>query len=522
MPALPQRARCCRTTRPSTSPGAKAGPGRSSRRSRSRWRRRQRRADRRAAAAGAPARWSVQSPSESASPPGKVRPLPPSWVVRMRRIVSSVAVVVLVAACTTIATRPFDDLFGPSRSAALRPPGRAACRAVVCADHPAHPRPSLRGLPRLLRRALPAQDDQLGRAGARREQDAGVRRRAGCGRRRRRACTSMPTSRRSGGHGTSRRCSTSTAPTPEANRRRRPDAPPAGAQAAASAADRGRRRRRAGLLARPVGDLPGGGGNRPLRARDAPGRHALRPAGPERGRAPACSRSWLEQGAPYEGPAAPTPLATQRVAQWERFFNGDSLKERLFSRYAYEHLFLAHLYFDDDPAAPVLPAGALGHAAGAAAAADRQPAARSTTRAWLASTTGSSPSARPSSPRRTCPTPWARSGWRAGARCSSTRRARWTACRATARRRPPIPSPPSRTCRSRRATASCSTRRSSRSWASSRGRCAAARWRSTSSRTTSGSSSSRPPAAPTRRSRPCWRATSTCCACRPAAAARRS
>ena len=58
---------------------------------------------------------------------------------------------------------------------------------------------------------------------------------------------------------------------------------------------------------------------------------------------------WLEQGAPYEGPAAPTPLATQRVAQWERFFNGDSLKERLFSRYAYEHLFLAHLHFDDDP-----------------------------------------------------------------------------------------------------------------------------------------------------------------------------
>ena len=58
---------------------------------------------------------------------------------------------------------------------------------------------------------------------------------------------------------------------------------------------------------------------------------------------------WLEQGAPYEGPAAPTPLATQRIAQWERFFNGDSLKERLFSRYAYEHLFLAHLYFDDDP-----------------------------------------------------------------------------------------------------------------------------------------------------------------------------
>lgn len=58
---------------------------------------------------------------------------------------------------------------------------------------------------------------------------------------------------------------------------------------------------------------------------------------------------WIEKGAPYEGPPAPSGLAMQRVAQWELFFNGDSLKERLFSRYAYEHLFLAHLYFDDDP-----------------------------------------------------------------------------------------------------------------------------------------------------------------------------
>ena len=58
---------------------------------------------------------------------------------------------------------------------------------------------------------------------------------------------------------------------------------------------------------------------------------------------------WIERGAPYEGPPPITPLALQRIAMWERFFNGDSLKERLFSRYAYEHLFLAHLYFDDDP-----------------------------------------------------------------------------------------------------------------------------------------------------------------------------
>ena len=58
---------------------------------------------------------------------------------------------------------------------------------------------------------------------------------------------------------------------------------------------------------------------------------------------------WIERGAPFEGAPALPPLALQRIAMWERFFNGDSLKERLFSRYAYEHLFLAHLYFDDDP-----------------------------------------------------------------------------------------------------------------------------------------------------------------------------
>lgn len=58
---------------------------------------------------------------------------------------------------------------------------------------------------------------------------------------------------------------------------------------------------------------------------------------------------WLEMGAPAEPHRAVTPLAAQRVAQWERFFNGDSAKERLVARYAYEHLFLANLYFDDDP-----------------------------------------------------------------------------------------------------------------------------------------------------------------------------
>jgi hypothetical protein len=37
------------------------------------------------------------------------------------------------------------------------------------------------------------------------------------------------------------------------------------------------------------------------------------------------------------------------VGEWEAFLNGNSLKQRLVSRYIFEHLFLAHLYFDSDP-----------------------------------------------------------------------------------------------------------------------------------------------------------------------------
>ncbi|MDQ8022339.1 MAG: fatty acid cis/trans isomerase [Moraxellaceae bacterium] len=60
---------------------------------------------------------------------------------------------------------------------------------------------------------------------------------------------------------------------------------------------------------------------------------------------------WLEMGAPYEGTAPLSPALVQKVNEWEAFFNGDSLKERLFARYAYEHLFLAALYFDEQEAA---------------------------------------------------------------------------------------------------------------------------------------------------------------------------
>ncbi|SBT04707.1 Fatty acid cistrans isomerase [Candidatus Accumulibacter aalborgensis] len=57
---------------------------------------------------------------------------------------------------------------------------------------------------------------------------------------------------------------------------------------------------------------------------------------------------WLEQGAPFEGlPPLPAPVVRQ-LDDWENFLNGDSLKQRLVSRYLFEHLFLAHLYFDSD------------------------------------------------------------------------------------------------------------------------------------------------------------------------------
>jgi len=59
---------------------------------------------------------------------------------------------------------------------------------------------------------------------------------------------------------------------------------------------------------------------------------------------------WLAAGAPYEGEAPLSPAAAAFVSEWETFLNGDSPKERLMSRYLYEHLFTAHLYFEGDPA----------------------------------------------------------------------------------------------------------------------------------------------------------------------------
>lgn len=57
---------------------------------------------------------------------------------------------------------------------------------------------------------------------------------------------------------------------------------------------------------------------------------------------------WLQAGAPDDAPPTLPPAVAHQVVEWERFFNGASLKERLMSRYLYEHLFLGHLVFEGD------------------------------------------------------------------------------------------------------------------------------------------------------------------------------
>jgi hypothetical protein len=56
-------------------------------------------------------------------------------------------------------------------------------------------------------------------------------------------------------------------------------------------------------------------------------------------------KSWIEQGAPYVARQPVAPVYLEHINRWEQFLNGDSLKQRLMSRYIYEHLSYAHLYF---------------------------------------------------------------------------------------------------------------------------------------------------------------------------------
>jgi hypothetical protein len=54
---------------------------------------------------------------------------------------------------------------------------------------------------------------------------------------------------------------------------------------------------------------------------------------------------WLKAGAPAGDPPQLSAAITDAIRQWEDFFNEPSLKQQLVSRYIYEHLFIASLYF---------------------------------------------------------------------------------------------------------------------------------------------------------------------------------
>lgn len=65
--------------------------------------------------------------------------------------------------------------------------------------------------------------------------------------------------------------------------------------------------------------------------------------------------TWIKKGAP--GPTADTVKfqaaypkeVHNQIQQWEKFFNQDGNRHKVVSRYLYEHLFLAHMYFPEEP-----------------------------------------------------------------------------------------------------------------------------------------------------------------------------
>lgn len=60
-------------------------------------------------------------------------------------------------------------------------------------------------------------------------------------------------------------------------------------------------------------------------------------------------KRWLQEGAKVEPLPASPEQTLKEVAQWERYFNGTSLKQKLVARYIYEHLFIGHLHFKGHP-----------------------------------------------------------------------------------------------------------------------------------------------------------------------------
>ena len=58
--------------------------------------------------------------------------------------------------------------------------------------------------------------------------------------------------------------------------------------------------------------------------------------------------TWLEQGYKNDTPINIIPSEEQKhINQFEKFFNNKDIKHKVSARYIYEHLFLAHISFDD-------------------------------------------------------------------------------------------------------------------------------------------------------------------------------
>ncbi|MFT6690599.1 MAG: hypothetical protein ACJAXH_001111 [Colwellia sp.] len=55
---------------------------------------------------------------------------------------------------------------------------------------------------------------------------------------------------------------------------------------------------------------------------------------------------WLASGAIMPDAIPPSATEQKMITRWENLLNGSSAKEQLISRYLFEHLYLANLYFD--------------------------------------------------------------------------------------------------------------------------------------------------------------------------------
>ena len=60
--------------------------------------------------------------------------------------------------------------------------------------------------------------------------------------------------------------------------------------------------------------------------------------------------TWIAQGSPVPVATPPSTSVLPQVVLWEQFLNQPGNKQRLMSRYLYEHLFHAHIHFSGSPA----------------------------------------------------------------------------------------------------------------------------------------------------------------------------